>query len=330
MLHLEDKIQIRMQQLWGVDPFTHRFNLSEHTPVDFVAVGVGPLSIDEDYVTVGDPADGLKGDLLFMAEKMGVKYPPLPPASQREYGMIKRFCSTNPQAKEKDYKQFCKTFNALANGDDIWPKYLTMIKPAVKRFEINQRARLILLKAGESYTSFINKLKSEKISLPPHNPQQRQRMPATSSTSDNATTAAATTTLRRPFVPPICAPNQTRDIPVSSTAGSTNEVGKCVYWPICQMNRDECGGYSKELCKTYGTNGTEMPPSEEQLQQQIRLHTWSDHAKKRNCYWYPFCGKAVSCGGTTKEKCSMYGTGGTTTPPSKSELKDAKARAQKV
>ena len=81
-------------------------------------------------------------------------------ASQREYGMIKRFCSTNPQAKEKDYKQFCKTFNALANGDDIWPKYLTMIKPAVKRFEINQRARLILLKAGESYTSFINKLNS--------------------------------------------------------------------------------------------------------------------------------------------------------------------------
>ena len=56
--------------------------------------------------------------------------------------------------------------------------------------------------------------------------------------------------------------------------------------------------------------------SEEQLQQQIRLHTWSDHAKKRNCYWYPFCGKAVSCGGNTKEKCSMYGTGGTTTPPS--------------
>lgn len=116
----------------------------------------------------------------------------------------------------------------------------------------------------------------------------------------------------------------------SESIENTMPLGKFVYWPICQMNRDECGGYSKELCKTYGTNGTEMPPSEEQLQQQIRLHTWSDHAKKRNCYWYPFCGKAVSCGGTTKEKCSMYGTGGTTTPPSKSELKDAKARAKSL
>ena len=166
MLHLEDSIQILMQQLWGVDPFANRINLSELTAVKFVAIGVGPLSLDEDYVTVGEPADGLNGDLLFMAEKMGVKYPPLPPSSRREFGMIKHFCSNNPQPKEKDYQQLCKEFNAQANGDDIWPKYITMIKPAVRRWQINQQARLVLLQAGDSYTSFINKLKSEKIFLP--------------------------------------------------------------------------------------------------------------------------------------------------------------------
>ena len=325
MLHLEDRIQIRMRQLWDVDPFTHRINLSEHTAVDFVAVGVGPLTIDEDYVTVGDPADDLKNDLLFIAEKMNVKYPPLPPSSRREFGMIKHFCSNNPQPKEKDIKQFCKTFKALANGDDIWPKYPTMIKPALKRWQINQLARLVLLQAGHSYTSFINKLKSETISLPPPNPRQQRNMQTTSctNTNDNSST-------RRPFVPPLCAPDQTRDVPVCTATSFTNEVGKCAYWPICKKNRNDCGGYNKELCTTYGTkNGTETSPSEKQLQQQIRLHTWSDHAKKRNCYWYPFCGKAVDCGGISQENCSIYGIDGTTTPPSDSDLRYAKAKAKK-
>ena len=180
-----------------------------------------------------------------------------------------------------------------------------------------------MLQAGDSYTSFINKLKSEKISLPPHNPRQRQQTLATSSTNTND----SSTTVGRPFVPPICAPAQTRDIPVS-TAASNDEVGKCAYWPICKKNRRDCGGYSKDLCRTYGINGTETSPSEKQLQQQIRLHTWSDHWKKRKC-WYPYCGNAVDCGGASRDKCSTYGIGGTTTQPSESELKDAKAKAKR-
>ena len=89
-----------------------------------------------------------------------------------------------------------------------------MIKPAVRRWQINLQARLVLLQSGDSYTSFINKLKSEKISLPPHNPRQRQQTLATSSTNTND----SSTTVGRPFVPPICAPAQTRDIPVSTAA----------------------------------------------------------------------------------------------------------------
>ena len=82
--------------------------------------------------------------------------------------------------------------------------------------------------------------------------RQRQQTLATSSTNTND----SSTTVGRPFVPPICAPAQTRDIPVS-TAASNDEVGKCAYWPICKKNRRDCGGYSKDLCRTYGINGTE-------------------------------------------------------------------------
>ena len=35
MLHLEDRIQIRMQQIWAVDLFTNRINVLEHEPLDF-------------------------------------------------------------------------------------------------------------------------------------------------------------------------------------------------------------------------------------------------------------------------------------------------------
>jgi len=89
MLHLEYRIQTRIQEIWCVDLFMNRINVSEYKPLDFVAVGVGPLSHDNDYVTKGPPAEFLHGDLRFLGERMGVKYPPMPPLTKREFGMIK-------------------------------------------------------------------------------------------------------------------------------------------------------------------------------------------------------------------------------------------------
>ena len=68
--------------------------------MDFVAVGVGPSSHDEKFVTNEQPADGLSDDLHFVAERMGVNYPPLPPSTIEELAMIKSFCSRHPQPKK--------------------------------------------------------------------------------------------------------------------------------------------------------------------------------------------------------------------------------------
>jgi len=142
--------------------------------------------------------------------------------------------------------------------------------------------------------------------------QQRQ----TQSVAASATTNAPTTNydgmlpqLGRTFVPPINAPAQEAAVPVPTITASQTKGGKCAFWPItiCQDDRTTCGGVRPELCKTYGTNGTKTAPSTEELSYQQRLHTWSDKEKERKCYWHPFCGKAVVCGGRTRELCSKFG-----------------------
>ena len=54
----------------------------EHEPLDFIAVGVGPLCLDEKYVAKGEPAGNQRVIyclLVFMAEQMSVVIPPLLP-----------------------------------------------------------------------------------------------------------------------------------------------------------------------------------------------------------------------------------------------------------
>ena len=106
-LWYEDRIQSRILEIHGVQLFPNRTNVSEFKWLDFVAVGIGPLHFDDRFVTTGPPADNLKGDLKWAAERMGLKYPVLPPCSKKELGMIKRFCSEHPGQKTKDIEVCC-------------------------------------------------------------------------------------------------------------------------------------------------------------------------------------------------------------------------------
>jgi len=343
MLNLEDRIQEKIRQLWGVDPFPSRINMSEQTALDFVSVGVGPLSLNEDYVTVGEPGEGLKDGLYFMANRMKVKYPPLPPTTPAEFAIIKKFCADHPQPKQNDYKKLCKIFKLKSNGTTIFPKLLPMCKPFVKKWKVNQLREALELKAGESYINIINNLKSDTISIPPpmntrpqvltvHQQHRQNQQRQTQSVAASATTNAPTTNyngmlpqLGRTFVPPINAPAQEAAVLVPTITASQTKGGNCAFWPICQDDRTTCGGVRPELCKTYGTNGTKTAPSTEELSYQKRLHTWSEFDKKKNCYWYPFCGKAIRCGGKKRSLCSKYAH---CPPCSEDELAVKKAAAK--
>ena len=95
MLHLEDRIQLGVQEIWGVSLFPNLINIS-NVPLDFVAVGVGPLSYNKDYVDVSEPVENLKNDLKFLATRQRVKYPILPVSTAAEYCIIKDFCLRYP------------------------------------------------------------------------------------------------------------------------------------------------------------------------------------------------------------------------------------------
>ena len=335
LLHLEDRIQGRMRDLWEVDLFTNRVNLSEHERVDFVAVGVGPLSHDSKYVAVlgpGErPAEGMSKDLQFMAKRMRVTIPPLPPSSPQEFAMIKTFCSQSPQPKEADIQRLCRTFKAQSNGTTIFPKLPSLVKPAIKRWKLNQKIELLRLQSGDAYKQFFESLRNQMVSLPEPERINPLPLPAQQPSQQNSEESEepAPTLLSRPRVPPASAPSQSSIVPAAKVGD-----GKCFYYPKCKSNRSECGG-GETTCRFYCKDGIHPTPTREELDYELRLVTWSEGKKKQNCAWFPFCDeKAVRCGGRVRDECSKYGVGGTHRDerPSNDELSRSRndARAQKA
>ena len=115
-----------------------------------------------------------------MAKRMGVKYPPLPPFTISEFSMIKEFCHTHPGQKTVDIVNLCKKFKQLSDGKTIFPKLPSMIKPAIKRWKVNQEIQVLELQVKGSYGDIIDAFASEEVSMPPPKAPKKQ-----SSSSDN-------------------------------------------------------------------------------------------------------------------------------------------------
>ena len=101
---------------------------------------MGHLSFDENYVNMADqPSSLLSGGLKWMASKMKVDLPPLPPSSAAKFATIKDFMTIHPQPATKDIIELCKVFLQKSNSKTIFPKLTLVIKPAIKRWTINQK-----------------------------------------------------------------------------------------------------------------------------------------------------------------------------------------------
>lgn len=305
MLDLEDRIQSRIADIWGVIVFPNRVNVSEYKPLGFTSVGVAPLSFDERYVDKGEPGKNLKvgSGMWFLAKRHGVQYPPLPPHSKEEFGMIREFCAEHPNPKTADIQQLCKDFKAKANGTTINTKLPTMVTPAIKRWKINQQAELLRLQTKESFEEVFNKFRSDKISLPLP-PVKRKRVRRKKTTTNNNDEL---TQLPPVFTQPLSAPGQTQHIPLSTSTASTQL--RCPYWPACN-DLNICSSVTKDLCCVFGVNGTKTAPTPQQLKIMIQQHTFVGRSRTQSCFWHPFCGLAIDCGGITRDKCSIFGKNG--------------------
>ncbi len=53
--HLEDRIQHQISEIFGIELFTNRINVSESKPLEFTVVVVAPLNLSEDYMEKKEP-----------------------------------------------------------------------------------------------------------------------------------------------------------------------------------------------------------------------------------------------------------------------------------
>ena len=113
--------------------------MSQFEPLDCVAAGIVPLSLNPKYVKMADdPYSISSGGFKFLAGKMQVDLPPLPLLTPAEFSMIKEFCFRHPQPKSEDIEHLCKQFLEKSNGDGIFPLLPSLIKPGIKRWEMNE------------------------------------------------------------------------------------------------------------------------------------------------------------------------------------------------
>ena len=108
-----------------------------------------------------------------------------------------------------------------------------------------------------------------------------------------------------PHVAPPCAPQQNQCIQPNTAKK------QCAWWPCCDEDANICGGCTKVDCNIFGRMGTKRAeaPSDQEIQVQIRLKTWTPIMMKRHCHWG--CGLALYCGGTKSNTCEKYGKNGT-------------------
>ena len=111
-----DRIHWRMMQIFGVDVFPTHTNQLLFQPVKgFVAVGVGPLNYDEDYVEQGCPHQGLTGDIKFLAQRMKVVGPPLHIYHPREKKIFNDFMANNSKPTNKHWHELAIQFRMKAD-----------------------------------------------------------------------------------------------------------------------------------------------------------------------------------------------------------------------
>ena len=160
--HLIDRIQLRMIQLFEHDPFPNHTNQALFQPIKgFVAVGVGPLCYDDDFVEKSsEPHQALKGGLRFLAKRMKLRGPPLDLAHKEEFSFFNEFMKTKPRVNRQNWVELAKQFKAKANYVSIFPKLPSQLARHYVRWKANQEVILAKEMMKTSYYALLSKLAS--------------------------------------------------------------------------------------------------------------------------------------------------------------------------
>jgi hypothetical protein len=244
-LHYQDRIHLRYLEVFGVDVFPRHSNLSQFKAVDdFVAVGIGPLWYNNDYVEPGEPDARLKGDLRFTAARMKVRCPPLHIAHPAERKIWRDFLKTTPNPSWRDWCALAKIFKEKTDCKTVFPKLPGMLRVYYKRWKASQ---LIVQLEGEMkgpYQSLLQELAipadgasaavlHQEATLHELNEDRYHAMDIDGAPKDPLP------------VPPAVAPQQTEFV---LSAGGIKNDRKCSNWPACAKMASECRGFKPKDC----------------------------------------------------------------------------------
>jgi hypothetical protein len=265
------------------------------------------VSLDPDFVDEGPASPNLSADLTFLAERMQVKIPPLPPSTKEELKLFNELMKENPEPNAKRYHAMAIIFKQRADGITIFPKLPSMLKAHTDRWKCNQLIKQNQMIMKDNFKQLSERLGAERVKMPP---RELSKAPPIRS-------AVIRPNAKKGFVAPIVAPLQKEEVKVKKHDGRA-----CACAPTCGRKAVECGGWMVHLCKYFGSNGSEKTDKTDQLlllpkKKRSSASGGTPTDSPRDCAWWPYCTlPTTACGGWTGRRCVVYGAKGIFPAPS--------------
>ena len=272
--YLIDRIQNRVQELFNVLIWPKHKNVTNFKGKEgFISVGIGPLCYDEKYVTKGEPAEVLSGDLRFIAKQQGLKYPLHHLGwSRKELKMYNDFMASVEKPTMRQMEKLSERYKEQSNGTSVLPKLPTMLQSYQKTWEKNTAIKVSRRSLHSNTTNLMRKLWGSKtdhaevynIPMTDYQTHDDAQVETASQTSESATTHTNANIANdseeqiefaigdsaeegegigvQLFVPPAQAPFQTNYI--ASLEPINQRERRCACYPLCKKMADECGGWN--------------------------------------------------------------------------------------
>ena len=124
-LHIIDRIQIRMQQIYDVLVYENYLNLSlQLSNESFTSVGIEELHCPEMYVAKGKTDSRMMHrDVLFMAKKMKLVMSPLSLSHPHEIKIFNDFMKDHHVLNQNNLHKLAIEFKDKSNGVTMFPKH---------------------------------------------------------------------------------------------------------------------------------------------------------------------------------------------------------------
>jgi len=278
-----DRIQLRMIKLFGTNIFPNHTNQSLFKPIEgFVAVGVGPLNYDPKFVEEGLPDPKLNGDMLFLAERMRLKGPPLHIAHVNEKRIFNQHMADNPKPSSKTWEQLAEKFKDKSDYVTVFPKLPSMLRSHFNDWKATQQLVTIKNSISLDYYGLLKQLGKPPTagSTGPAAEHQKQasdnnrlqQQTESDSVSDQGLAAMPDDPMP---VPPLAAHTQTEYNVSGDGDGRSNHTRKCSAAPFgCPNLGINCSKSGWRNCKLVKANSYQVtvPDTEEERKSMIDAH----------------------------------------------------------